>query len=81
MKKPVAHTTKSRAKLVKEIYERELSPEEFERRCVRALEENETIDEARELIRWFRSRYPDALDRLRYARRQYAVWMRRQDER
>ena len=71
---------KSREKLVREIYERELSPEEFQRRCARALEENETIDEARELIRWFRGRYPDALARLRYARRQYTVWMRRQNE-
>ena len=37
-------------------------------------------DEEREdslaLIRWFRRRYPEAIDRLAYVRRAYARWQR-----
>ncbi len=55
--------------LVAEIYERELSPEEFEAQ-LEALRSDEgeraNIDE---LIAWFTKRYPTMEARLAYARR------------
>jgi hypothetical protein len=54
-----------------------LSPEEFERRVQRALGEEDEIANIRELIVWFRRRYPTARDRLAYVRRKHAEWTRR----
>lgn len=64
----------SAREIARAICERELTPEEFDRRCAAALAEEDTLADARELVRWFRRRYPTALERLRYARRQHAAW-------
>lgn len=58
----------------REIYDRELSPEEFDERLQRMREEDESDTDA--LIRWFRATYPTARDRLRYVRRMTAAWTR-----
>ena len=56
------------------VWETALEPEEFERRLALALAEDEEIERARELIAWFKRRYPTAGQRLAYARRKYAEW-------
>ena len=58
------------------IYERSLEPEEFDRLLREALADTEQMERNRELIRWFKRRYPTARDRLSYARRKYAEWTR-----
>lgn len=60
--------------VVSRIYERELSPEEWARREAAAMADEAAIEEARELIRWFKRRYPDAHSRLRYSRRMKRQW-------
>ena len=62
--------------LRKELYEEPLSPEEFDRRLSQALAEEDEIQAALELCRWFKRRYPTAKERLDYARQKYAEWMR-----
>jgi hypothetical protein len=54
-------------------YDDVLPPEEFERRLAEALESarGPEGEEMAELIAWFRRRYPEPLERLRYARRKY----------
>jgi len=55
------------------IYELPLPADEFERRlrdAIDAVNGPEGV-EMRELIEWFRRRYPTPLDRLRYSRRKY----------
>ena len=54
-------------------YDDVLPPEEFERRLAAALESFRGPEGAQieELIEWFLRRYPEPLDRLRYARRKY----------
>jgi len=54
----------------------EISREEFDRRLALALAELDGPEgqALRDHIRWFRKRYPTALDRLRYARRKYEQW-------
>lgn len=56
----------------------EITADEFERRLVLAIAELDTeeLEELRAHIRWFRRRYPNPLDRLRYARRKYDDWAR-----
>lgn len=51
------------------IYERELTPEEFDRRLSAILADAEEVESMRELVRWFRSAYPTPQARLAYARR------------
>ena len=50
-------------------YERELEPEEFDARLRRALADEEDRASIRELITWFRARYPTPEARLAYVRR------------
>jgi hypothetical protein len=57
-------------------HDRVLTAAEFAQLLERARGETEEIQQQRELIRWFRARYPTAGDRLRYARRRHAEWMR-----
>lgn len=57
-----------------DVWETPLSVEDFELRLARALAETEEIERARELIAWFKRRYPTARERLDYARRKYAEW-------
>ncbi|MFO0586820.1 MAG: hypothetical protein U0441_04745 [Polyangiaceae bacterium] len=58
------------------IYERSLEPEEFDRLLREALANTQQMERNRELLRWFKRRYPTARDRLAYARRKYAEWTR-----
>lgn len=51
------------------IYERELTPEEFDRRLAAILADEEEVANMRALVRWFRRAYPTAQARLAYARR------------
>ena len=53
----------------REIDERELSPEEFDRLVQRALSDEEELRERAALIAWFMRRYPTPRERLSYARR------------
>jgi hypothetical protein len=54
-------------------YDDVLPPEEFDRRLAASLESvrGPGGEEMRALIDWFLRRYPQPLDRLRYARRKY----------
>ena len=54
-------------------YDRELTPEEFDRRLARALADDEDMQSTAELIEWFRRRYPTAGARLAYVRRKIAA--------
>jgi hypothetical protein len=65
------------ADLVRSIYERELTVEEFEGLLRAALSDDEDMEAQVELIRWFKKRYPTARERLAYTRRKYAEWTRR----
>ena len=58
---------------IRAIAERTLSAEEFRTALAVPLGAAEE-EEARSLIRWFRSRYPTPADRLSYARRAYRRW-------
>lgn len=55
-------------------HDQELTPEEFQKLLERAMSEEDEIENARALIRWFRTRYPDPASRLAYARRTYRAW-------
>jgi hypothetical protein len=63
---------------VESLYLEPLPPEEFERRVRASLGELEgsELENLQELIGWFRRRYPTAKERLSYARRAYARWVR-----
>jgi hypothetical protein len=63
-----------RAKL-RAIAERTLTPEEWAERAAVPIGPEE-LQRSRELIRWFRRRYPTAGERLAYVRRAYARWTR-----
>jgi hypothetical protein len=56
------------------FYEGPLTADEFGRRLAQALAAMNGPEgaEMRELVDWFRRRYPTPLERLRYARRKYA---------
>ncbi len=54
---------------------RELDDEEWRARLAVPLS-SEEIEHTRELVRWFRGRYPTAASRLAYVRRAYARWRR-----
>lgn len=57
---------------VEALWEQPLEPEEFERRLSAALADDDSIEEAAALVRWFLRRYPTAQERFAYARRTYA---------
>ncbi len=63
---------------VERLYLDPLPPEEFERRVRASLAELEgpELENLQELIAWFQRRYPTAKERLSYARRAYARWVR-----
>jgi hypothetical protein len=63
---------------VEALYLEPLPAEEFERRVRASLAELEgpELENLQELIGWFRRRYPTAKERLSYARRAYARWVR-----
>lgn len=58
---------------VRALAERPLTADEV-REGLRARMVDSEIGEARALLRWFRTRYPDPAARLAYARRAYARW-------
>lgn len=60
---------------VRELAERRLSPEEFGARLAAPLGDEERAA-MRQLIEWFRRRYPTPHERLRSARRLYREWAR-----
>jgi len=64
------------AALVDAIYEEPLAPEEFRRRLALALAEKEELEAARELVAWFKRRYPTVKERFDYVRRRRAEWLR-----
>ncbi len=55
----------------RELDERELTPEEFDRRLREVLADEGEIRERAALVDWFRRRYPTVRERLAYARRKY----------
>lgn len=57
--------------IARELDEGELTVEEFEARLRRTLADEDGMREMRELVRWFRRRYPTVEERLAYARRKY----------
>ena len=57
------------AERAKSIYERELTPEEFDRRLAGILADTEELENMRALVRWFKRTYPTPAARLAYARR------------
>ena len=59
------------------IANRELPLDEWRARIDAQISKDER-DETRELIRWFKRRYPSAADRLAYVRRAHKRWMRAQ---
>lgn len=58
------------------IANRSLSPAEFEALLRVPLSDAE-IEETRDLVRWFTTRYPTPLERLAYVRRAYERWSRK----
>jgi hypothetical protein len=60
-----------RRALAEQIYEQSLSPDEVTRRLAAARGDVVDEAEARSLIAWFCRRYPNPIDRMRYARRMY----------
>ena len=60
---------KTAAELAYEVYEKPLSPEEFEAQLQETLADENEQEGTRELIEWFRRRDPTVEERLRYASR------------
>jgi hypothetical protein len=76
--KEEAVTAQKLAPGVEALYLEPLPVEEFERRVRASLEELEgpELENLQELLGWFQRRYPTAKERLAYARRAYARWVR-----
>ena len=55
-----------------EVYEKPLTPEEFERRVTEILQDEEEKKNIAKLIAWFSQRYPTVESRLRYVRKHTA---------
>ena len=55
----------------REIDERELTPEEFDRLVQSVLADADELRERTALVEWFMRRYPTPRERLAYARRKY----------
>jgi hypothetical protein len=68
----VSADAKVRAKL-RALADRTLSAEEWAERAAVPIGPEE-LQQSRELIRWFRRRYPTVGERLAYVRRAYARW-------
>jgi hypothetical protein len=60
---------KTAAELSFDVYEKPLSLEEFEAQLQATLADANEQESTRELIEWFRRRYPTVEDRLRYVSR------------
>ncbi len=73
--KPLTPPSPELVARIRELANRQLSPEEFEAARAIPLGEEE-FEEKLTLMRWFRRRYPTPADRLAYARRAYARWKR-----
>jgi hypothetical protein len=58
---------------VRALAERRLDPDEW-RASLAVPIGAEEMEENRELVRWFRRRYPTSLERLAYVRRAYRRW-------
>lgn len=56
------------ARRAREMDERELEPEEFNRLVQEALSDEEEMRKGVELIRWFQQRYPTVPERFAYVR-------------
>lgn len=67
-------TTAERAQ-IRALHEAPMDVAEFIRRADAPLTEAE-VAEVRALVAWFTRRYPTGAERLAYARRAYARWMR-----
>lgn len=52
-----------------DVYERELSAEEFDRWVAQSLSDEADMQSLSELIAWFTRRYPTPIERLAYVRR------------
>lgn len=61
--------------LIAQLDNEPLSPAEWARLAAIPITEEE-LAETRELIRWFKRRYPTAKERLAYVRRKYAEFTR-----
>ena len=68
-------TLEERLRVAREVYERKLPPEEFERRLA-ATRTAEADAERRAQMQWFCRRYPTALARLRYVTERTRAWTR-----
>jgi hypothetical protein len=71
--KPIGRPSAEAIARIRALSERALSPEEFRAGLAVPLSATEE-EEARDLIRWFRRRYPTPAARLAYARRAYRRW-------
>ncbi len=73
---PVADlTTPEQREFIRALVERRLTAEEFQAYVDSPMDDRER-EETEDLIRWFRRRYATPRERLEYARRTYAQWMR-----
>jgi hypothetical protein len=75
MSRRVAKPSEAAVARIREMAERRLSPEEFAARLAAPLGDEERAA-MRQLIEWFRRRYPTPHARLRSARRLWADWAR-----
>jgi len=60
---------------IRAMSERRLSAEEFDAYLAGTRSDDERRD-MQEQIAWFRRRYPNPIDRLRWARRTYQAWIK-----
>ena len=75
MSRPIEPATNATRARLKALAEEPLALEEWRRRATIPLTDDER-EHTLDLVRWFRRRYPTAADRLAYARRAYARWVR-----
>jgi DNA-binding GntR family transcriptional regulator len=75
MSRRVAMPSQAAVARVRELAERRLSPEEFAARLAAPLGDDERAA-MRQLIEWFRRRYPTPHQRLRSGRRLWSEWAR-----
>jgi hypothetical protein len=60
---------------IAEHFETPMTLEDAERRLA-VVPTDEEVEEMRELVRWFCTRYPTAQERFAYVRRKYEEWTR-----
>jgi hypothetical protein len=75
MTRRVAKPSEAAVARLREMAERRLPPDEFAARLAAPLGDEERA-EMRQLIEWFRRRYPTPHERLRSARRLWSDWAR-----